>query len=849
MTKRLPDYLRILLLPLVMFVTVPTARAQAPAKPSSAKVLQDLKKLNVLGSVLYVAAHPDDENTRLIAYLSNEKLYNTGYLSVTRGDGGQNLIGPEIREGLGIIRTQELLQARRIDGGQQFFTRANDFGFSKDPQETFTIWDKEQVLADMVYVIRKFRPDVIVTRFSPEPSGTHGHHTGSAILASEAFDAAADPKRFPEQLKHVETWQPKRLLWNTGIWSFGSQAEFDKYVKELLTVDVGAYNPLLGKSYGEVAAESRSMHKSQGFGASGSRGVAMEYLKHTKGEKAEKGLFEGINTSWSRVKGGEKVQKLIQKAIDAYQPATPAAVVPTLIAAKKELDKLPESYWKRVKQEELQDVLQAAIGLYIEVTANDYAATPGQPVRLQVEAINRSAVPVTLQRISYSFSKNDTTLNMQLRDNEPLLYTATAALPPSMNYSQPYWLRKQGTVGMFAVEEQQQVGMPENAPAAQATFSLQVAGQPLQVTVPVVYKRTDPVEGEVYRPFVVTPPVFVNVAEGVYMFASQDPKQVQVLVKSGKDNIAGEVKLQLPKGWRAEPAAVPFNLKSKGAEQAVVFTVHPPKEQQEATLQAVATVDGKSYAQGLHVINYSHIPAQVTFPEAAAKIVKLDLKKNGEKVGYVMGAGDDIPTSLQQIGYDVTLLSEEHMRPNILKQFDAIIMGVRAYNTVNRLKFYQPALMEYVKNGGNLIVQYNTNHSLVVPDIAPYPLKLSRERVAVEDAEVRLLQPNHPVLNSPNKITQKDFEGWVQERGLYFANEWSKEFQAILSSNDPGEPARDGGLLIAPYGKGNYIYTGYSWFRELPAGVSGAYRLFANLISLKQNTLPPPSSSDASSQK
>jgi LmbE family N-acetylglucosaminyl deacetylase len=845
----LPDFLRISLLLLVFFVTVPDAWAQAPAKPSSAKVLHDLKKLNVLGSVLYVAAHPDDENTRLIAYLSNEKLYNTGYLSVTRGDGGQNLIGPEIREGLGIIRTQELLQARRIDGGQQFFTRANDFGFSKDPQETFTIWDKEQVLADMVYVIRKFRPDVMVTRFSPEPSGTHGHHTGSAILASEAFEAAADPKRFPEQLKYVETWQPKRLLWNTGIWSFGSQEEFDKYVKELLTIDVGAYNPLLGKSYGEVAAESRSMHKSQGFGSSGSRGVAMEYLKHTKGAKAEKELFEGINTSWSRVKGGEKVQKLIQKAIDAYQPAVPAAVVPTLIAAKKELDKLPESYWKRVKQEELQGVLQAAMGLYIEVTANDYAATPGQPVRLQIEAINRSAVPVTLQRISYSFAKNDTTLNMALRDNEPLLYTASATLPQSMNYSQPYWLRKPGTVGMFAVEDQQEVGMPENTPATQATFSLQVAGQPLQVTVPVVYKRTDPVEGEVYRPFVVTPPVFVNMAEGVYMFASQDPKQVQVLVKAGKDNMAGDVKLQLPQGWRAEPASVPFNLRSKGAEQSVVFTVHPPKEQQEATLQAVATIDGKSYTQGLHVINYSHIPAQVTFPEAAAKIVKLDLKKNGEKVGYVMGAGDDIPTSLQQIGYDVTLLSEEHMRPNILKQFDAIIMGVRAYNTVNRLKFYQPTLMEYVKNGGNLIVQYNTNHSLVVPDIAPYPLKLSRDRVAVEDAEVRLLLPNHPVLNSPNKITQKDFDGWVQERGLYFANEWSKEFQAILSSNDPGEPARDGGLLIAPYGKGNYIYTGYSWFRELPAGVPGAYRLFANLISLRQNTPPASSSSEASSQK
>ncbi|GHA77002.1 GlcNAc-PI de-N-acetylase [Pontibacter akesuensis] len=810
--------------------------AQMPQKPSAAKILQDLKQLNVLGSALYVAAHPDDENTRLIAYLSNEKLYNTGYLAVTRGDGGQNLVGPEIREGLGIIRTQELLQARRTDGGQQFFTRANDFGYSKDANETFTIWDREQVLADMVWTIRKFRPDVMITRFPPDERAGHGHHTASAILAAEAFKAAADPKRFPEQLKHVETWQPKRLLWNTGVWSFKSQEEFEKFGKELLKVDVGGYNPLLGKSYGEIAAESRSMHKSQGFGASGARGTSIEYLQHTAGDKAQQELFEGINTSWSRVKGGDKVQKLIQKAINEYTPANPSAVVPTLIAAKKELEKLPDGYWKRVKLEELQDVLQASLGLYLEVTANDYAAAPGQSVELQVEAINRSAVPVTLQEIQYSFAKKDTTLNYTLKNNDPLEFSATKVLPQSMAYSQPYWLRQEGSLGMFHVQDQQEVGLPENAPAAQATFNLQIAGEPVQLRVPVVYKRTDPVEGEVYRPFVVTPPVFVNLKEQVLMFASQEPKQVQVLVKAGKANVSGELKLQLPKGWRAEPASVPFQLVQKGAEMNASFSIYPPKEQQEAQLKAVAVVDGKTYGQGLNEINYSHIPAQVTFPEATAKIVKLDLQTRGKKVAYLMGAGDEIPVSLQQIGYDVTLLQDADMRLNYLKQFDAVILGVRAYNTVERLRFYQPTLLQYVEQGGNLIVQYNTNHSLVLPNVAPYPLQLSRDRVAVEGAEVRFLAPNHPVLNTPNKITQKDFEGWVQERGLYFPNKWSDEFTAILSSNDPGEPARDGGLLVAKYGKGYYIYTGYSWFRELPAGVPGAYRLFANLISLGKST-------------
>ncbi|NDK55003.1 PIG-L family deacetylase [Pontibacter fetidus] len=807
-------------------------QAQAPARASSADVLHKLQKLNVLGSVLYIAAHPDDENTRLITYLSNEKLYNTGYLSVTRGDGGQNLIGPEISKDLGIIRTQELLQARRTDGGVQFFTRANDFGFSKNAAETFTIWDKEQVLGDMVWVIRKFRPDVMITRFPPDERAGHGQHTASAVLAEEAFTAAADPKRFPEQLKYVEVWQPKRLLWNTGVWSFGSQTEFDKYVDELLKVDVGGYNPLLGESYGEIAAASRSMHKSQGFGASAARGTSIEYLQHTKGTKADKELLEGINATWSRVKGGDKVEKLIQKAIDSYKPTEPATIVPTLLAARKELQKLPDSNWKNLKTEAINEVIQDALGLYLEVAATDYAATPGQPVAFNIEAINRSATPVTIKSINYSFAKKDTTLQSKLAPNELLKYSTTIPLPTTIAYSQPYWLQKPGTLGMFAVSGFENIGKPENDAAAKVTFNLTIAGEPLAVTVPVVYKRTDPVAGEVYRPFIVTPPVFVNITEGVYMFADQQPKQISVRVKAGKANIAGKVTLQLPKGWKAEPATIDFSLQAKGAEQNAVFTVTPPKGQSEAELKAVATIDGKNYSQSLNEINYSHIPAQTTFPDATAKIVKLDLKKNGEKIGYLMGAGDDIPTSLRQIGYDVTLLRDSDMRLSYLQQFDAIILGVRAYNTVDRLKHHQSTLLEYVKDGGNLIVQYNTNHALVMPNVGPYPLKLSRDRVTVEDAEVRFLKPNHPVLNEPNKITQKDFEGWVQERGLYFPNEWSPEYEAILSSNDPGEPARNGGLLVAKYGKGNYIYTGYSWFRELPAGVPGAYRLFVNLISL-----------------
>jgi LmbE family N-acetylglucosaminyl deacetylase len=817
---------------LFLLLATSTLQAQAPAKPSAAELMQDLKKLNVLGTALYVAAHPDDENTRFIAYLANEKLYNTGYISVTRGDGGQNLIGPEIREGLGIIRTQELLQARRIDGGQQFFTRANDFGFSKNPEETFATWDKEQVLRDMVWVIRKFRPDVIITRFSPKSSETHGHHTASAILANEAFEAAADPKRFPDQLKQVEVWQVKRVLWNTGVWSFRSQKEFDDYGSQLLKVEVGGYNPLLGKSYPEMAALSRSMHKSQGFGATGSRGSAIEYLEHTKGERAKSELFEGVNTSWSRVKGSEKVAKLLQQAVSEYKPENPAGVVPTLLAARRELTKLPDSYWKQVKTQELEQVVKHSLGLFLEAVANEYAVTPGEGLTLQLEAINRSAIPVQLKGIRHSFATTDSTLNKQLLENEAHHIPVRLQLPATMPLSQPYWLRQEGTLGLFHVSNQQEIGMPENTPAASVTFDLLINGEPFRYTVPVVYKRNDPVEGEQYRPLAVTPPVFVNISEKVLMFATQEPKPVHVLLKSGKAGINGKLALQLPKGWRTEPAEVPFDLDQKGEEQLVRFLVHPPKGQQEVELKAVATIGGQAYTRGLSVIQYNHIPTQTTFPEAVSKAVRLDLKRNGEKVAYLMGAGDDIPASLQQIGYQVTLLNDEDVTEQNLQRFDAVILGVRAYNTVERMRFYQPRLLNYVQNGGTLIVQYNTGHSLQIPQVAPYPLKISSQRVTVENAEVRFLKPKHPVLNTPNKITAKDFEGWVQERGLYFPSEWDKTFEAILSSNDPNEPARDGGLLVARYGKGHFVYTGYSWFRQLPAGVPGAYRIFANMISL-----------------
>ncbi len=382
---------------LVLSFWVPIALIAQPTKPSASDIQLELKKLYSLGSVLYLAAHPDDENTRLIAYLENEALLNTAYLSVTRGDGGQNLIGPEIKEMLGVIRTQELLQARKIDGGQQFFTRAIDFGYSKNPEETLKIWDKEKVLSDVVWVIRKFQPEIIITRFPSDGRGRHGHHTASAMLAEEAFDAAADPDRFPEQLEFVRPWQVKSLLFNTSWWFYGSPENFNS--DGMIAIDVGAYNPLLGKSYTEIAAESRSMHKSQGFGSSGTRGAEFEYLEFVKGAKIAESYFKQPIMNWEEIEGGAAIGSLLYKAYEAFNPEQPSVVVPILIEADQMLVNLKDQYWRQVKRKQLKKLLQAALGLYLEAATTEMSATPGETIKIKLEATNRSDVPVVLNSI------------------------------------------------------------------------------------------------------------------------------------------------------------------------------------------------------------------------------------------------------------------------------------------------------------------------------------------------------------------------------------------------------------------------------------------------------------------
>lgn len=805
-------------------------------QPDAAAIQLKLKKLNVLASVLYVAAHPDDENTRAITFLGSDRLAVAAYLSMTRGDGGQNYIGPEIRDQLGLIRTQELLAARRIDGGQQFFTRANDFGYSKSADETLAIWGKDEILSDVVRIIRQFKPDIILTRFPPDARAGHGQHTASAMLAQEAFDLTNRADYLPDQVSEFGTWQAKRLYTNSGRF-------FDQTLTEnspgVVSINMGTYNTLLGKSYSEIAAESRSQHKSQAFGSAGRRGDAPEFFLYAKGEKADKDIFDGINTTWTRVKGGEKIQPLVDKVIREFISERPASSIPTLLLIRNQIKDLPSSVWKERKFKEVNQLIQDCAGLFLEVAADQPWIAPGELVTNAFEVVNRSATPIKLVQIKSSSLTIDSILNTDLQFNKLFNFKSRKTLLGTSAYSDPYWLREEHGDGFFKVPTNSFIGKPENDPAALIDFLIEINGERIDLTVPLIYKWTDPEKGELMRPFEIVPPVFLNLAQKVFVFADSKPKNIGILVKSASGNrVESIVRLILPPGWKSEPATMKIDLGKRGEEKKVDFMVYPGQGEGNFTVNAIAEVGGKIYQSSVQTISYDHIPFQTLLPASKSKIVRLDIKKEGQLIGYIQGAGDEVPEALRNIGYEVWQMKDEEVTPANLRKLDALVLGVRALNTNDRIRYYMGDLLEYVKNGGTMIVQYNTNPVSKVDKFSPYPLSISRERVTEENSEVRILKQDHPALNYPNKITANDFNGWVQERGLYFPDKWDTAFDALLSSNDKGEPARDGGLLIAKYGNGYYVYTGLSFFRELPEGVPGAYKLFANLASLGKTPKP-----------
>lgn len=812
--------------------------AQQPVKPNSVDIYHQIQKLNFLGSVLYIAAHPDDENTRLISYLSNDKKARTAYLSLTRGDGGQNLIGPELRELLGVIRTQELIEARKIDGGEQFFSRANDFGFSKNPTETLQIWDKNQVLSDVVWAIRKFQPDIIINRFDHRsPGTTHGHHTASAMLSMEAFDLANDSNQFPNQLQYVTPWQPKRVFFNTSWWFYGSKEKFEAADKtNLINLKIGTYYASLGKSNQEIAALSRSRHQSQGFGSTGTRGEEDEYIEFLKGEmpKDKTNLFEGIDTTWNRIKGGKAIGDILYAVEKNFDFKNPAASVAELVKAYSLIEKLEDKHWKFVKLEEIKKIIAACTGLYIEAVTDVQEITPGSTLKVKWEAINRSDIVMNLEGIGAvpAYKHEGEQKNILLKNNISNTATITLELPINFDFTNAYWLNQLGTNGMYRVDNQEEIGLPDVIRNAKVGFWININ----DVTIPyernVVYKYNDDVKGEVYQPLDIVPLVTSSIAEKVYIFNNDRSKTVSVKIKAGKDNVNGNAKLEVPQNWKVTPTEIPFTIDKKGQETIVVFTVTPSSEASEISIKSVIIVGDREFDKEKIDINYTHIYKQMVLKTAETKAIRVKIKTKNEKIAYIMGAGDEVPKSLTQMGYEVAVLKPEDITTERLQNFDVVITGIRAYNVVNALAYKQRLLLDFVQNGKTMIVQYNTLDDLVTKDMSPFPIKLSRDRVTEENAEVRFLAPNHPILNYPNKITADDFKGWKQEQGLYYPSEWDANFTPILSANDQGEKPKNGALLVAKYGKGNYVYTGLSFFRELPEGVPGAFRLLANIIAL-----------------
>ena len=765
---------------------------QGQAQKTSAEIAAQIKSLKTVGSVLYFAAHPDDENNSFLPYLTKERNFRTAYLSLTRGDGGQNLIGKEQGIELGMIRSQELLAARRIDGAEQYFSTAYEFGFSKSSEEALQIWDHEKVLSDAVWVIRKFQPDIIITRFPRDARAGHGHHSASAIIANEAFKAAADPNQFPEQFKFgVGPWQAKRILWNT--FNFGTVNTTNE---NQIKLEVGGYNSILGKSYGELGAEARTMHKSQGEGRPRRRGPSYEYFELTGGDPAKIDIMEGVNTSWSRL-SANNMETAIESIYQSFQVEHPELSIPALVKLYQDINSLPISTWRNYKLEQLQSIIKDCAGIFVEATTQQQQVVPGGSLAIQFLFNQRNEVHASIEKISLPLK--DSSLSITLCKNANIQFEHKWIVPANTAISQPYWLVNPKTEGMFVVKEQLLIGKAENDPAFEGTVQVKIEGQLFSFPFPILYKYLDPTKGDIYQPIAVVPEQEIKFDKEVYL--KPVGKSINIAYQEVHHQGANLKKELVVNNTSPDLTAIPHS----------VFT--------------------KSIA-------YDHIPTLTYFPTSTIKIIEANVKTKGKNVGYIDGAGDKIPEALAELGYAVSHLSEADLTLEKLKTFDAIVVGIRAYNMYAYLSEKNEVLNEYIKGGGNLIVQYLKSNQVGIKPVkvGPYSFSVNAsKRVTQENVPVSFTLPTHAVLNTPNKITSSDFEHWVQERSTYQSEQFDAHFEAPLTMNDKGEPPSNGSLLIAPYGKGNMVYLSLVLFRQLPAGNIGAYKLLANLIALPKH--------------
>lgn len=815
-----------------------TVVSQTYQQWNSAEIYHHLQKLKVMGSVLYVAAHPDDENTRLITWLANEKKLNAAYISLTRGDGGQNLIGSEFGDELGVIRTHELTQARQIDGGIQFFSRAADFGYSKTPDETFKIWKKKKVMHDLIYVIRKFQPDLIITRFNTEPGKTHGHHTASAMLANEVIALSTDTNEAYEQLPYVNTWKVPRVVWNASSFFFDKGANLDTLAK----LDCGNYNSLLGASYTEIAALSRSCHKSQGFGTVGIRGEQMEYFIPSAGTTpTDKDIFSGYDFTWNRIKNGKGMIAKIDNILTKYNFNDPSASVEPLISLFQEIQKLnDDSYLVKRKLEDINILINQCLGFYHDVYTDDYIYAVGDTLRLKTETLNRSGKYMTYLNMRLPFQtewlNNDIEYNRQVNGNDQQKWTSgLLTIKDDAAFTNPVWW----DFKTIDVDVKNYSRAIENKHFEPLTYTIIPAfnnKQPikgLEFTGHIMYKRSDPEKGEIHQPVYLAPPVTATPLQQVIVWRNKTEKKITVQLQAFKNNCQGKVRLNVPEGWKVSPAEINFDMSLKRETKNVEFTVTPPDTNSKGDLFAEVICNGRNYSCSFKEIKYDHIPTIVLFPEAKVKLVKIENGTSLSNIAYIDGAGDDIAHDLKETGYTIDIIKPENILTTDYTKYQTIILGIRSYNTIETMLPLQMALFSYVNNGGKLIVQYVTNGNLKVKEMGPYPFKISRDRVTDENADMRILDTNHAIFNTPYKIKEGDFKGWVQERGLYFASDLDKNYTPLIGCNDPNEEDKKGALIVAKYGKGYFMYTGLSFFRQLPNGVPGAYKLLINMIELK----------------
>ncbi|WP_194973224.1 PIG-L family deacetylase [Aquiflexum lacus] len=773
--------------------------------------------------VLFVAAHPDDENTRLIAYLANAEHAEVAYLSLTRGDGGQNLIGKELGIELGMIRTHELLRARETDGGRQFFTRALDFGFSKNPDETFNNWDRDKLLSDVVWMVRKFQPDIIINRFNTIPGTTHGHHTSSAILSVEAFDKAADPSVFPDQLKYTKPWQAKRIFWNAYNW--GGQYEPEEG-KTYFTFAVGEYNPLLGTTYSQIAADSRTMHKSQGFGSTSQIGEGNDFIELVKGPTFKDHPFEDISNRWEQLPNGSKVIEAIEGALIDFDFTSPENNLEKLLHIKSLLDaQNSEDLWLVEKKKYLDKLILEALGVKAEFIVKKEIGFPGETITTELVFNNPAQIPLTVSTFGGKiFSQN---INKEAKNNIPVTQNLEIKIPRDYPVSQPFWLEKPLDGSLFDIQELAKIGQPVNGPSIEGSLVLSINGQVIQMNLPLLYKYNDQVDGEIKQPFTLVPEVNVKLDKNNLFLIQGADQTLNVEVSFRNRILDGKLALE---GVESGQFRI-VNEEKDEKRNRLVYTIEflDSDQEKKEILVSFQTNDGQKFNLDTKRIIYRHIPNLTYFTSTTLGLVKMELKLSNQRIGYISGAGDDVPEVLRNLGYQVSILENEELKKERLKSFQTIIIGIRAFNVNQDLADNVDQLMEYVQEGGNLIVQYNTISPLLTRELGPYPFSLSRNRVTVENSQV-VADLAHPVLSRPNKISLSDFEGWVQERGLYFTSNWDNNYTSPLTMQDPGEKANKGSLIFAKYGKGTYTYSGISWFRQLPAGVPGAVKLFVNLI-------------------